>query len=54
MSATCYWKMVLEFTFIKQFKCAIKEWCILNGRDVIMKPNDKSRCKVRCGAENNE
>ena len=32
----------------------MKEWCLLNGRDVILKPNDKLRCRVRCKDENCE
>ena len=26
----------------------MKEWCLFNGQDVIMKPNDKLRCMVKC------
>ena len=47
MSASFKWKKGLEFTFIKQFKSAMKEWCVFNGRDVVMKPNDLLKCKFK-------
>ncbi|XP_016195822.1 uncharacterized protein LOC107636862 [Arachis ipaensis] len=38
----------LEFKTLSQFKEAIKEHALLNGRDVRYKKNDKLRCRVVC------
>ena len=32
----------------------MKEWCFLNGKDVMMKPNDKLKLRVKCRAKNYE
>ena len=39
-------RLGLEFNSIKEFKVAMKEWCLLNERDMKRRPNDSKRCKV--------
>ena len=41
----------LEFTSIKLFRQPMKEWCLLNGRNVKIKPNDSKRYEVKCMAK---
>ena len=50
MNVAFKWKEGLDFTCIKQFKGAIKEWYLLNERDHTMRSDDKLRCKVKCMA----
>jgi len=38
----------MEFCSLKQFKEAILELNVLNGRDIKFKKNDKNRCRVIC------
>ena len=41
-----------RFTSIEQFKGAMKEQCLLNRNDVVIRLNNKLRCKVKCKAIN--
>ncbi|RYR73235.1 hypothetical protein Ahy_A02g007577 [Arachis hypogaea] len=41
-------KVGLEFKTLSQFKDAIKEHVLLNGKDVRYKKNEKLRCRVVC------
>ena len=36
---------VLKFSSTNQFRKTIREWCLLNGRDVRHRPNDSKRCR---------
>ncbi|XP_020972721.1 uncharacterized protein LOC110269309 [Arachis ipaensis] len=38
----------LEFKSLSQFKEAVKEHVLLNGRDIRLRKNDKVRCRVVC------
>ncbi|XP_057760574.1 uncharacterized protein LOC130980950 [Arachis stenosperma] len=38
----------LEFKSLSQFKEAVKEHALLNGRDIRFRKNDKVRCRVVC------
>lgn len=42
------WRMGLEFNSIAQFRGAIKEHALLNGRHVRYIKNSKLRCRVMC------
>ena len=42
----------MGFISIEQFMGVMKEWCLFNGNDVVMKPNERLRCKVKCKATN--
>ena len=44
-------KVGLEFKTLSQFKDAIKEHALLNGRDIRYKKNDKLRCRVVCNGQ---
>src|ERR1044072_4074357 len=48
MSKDFQFHVGMEFTSIKQFKDAIKEFSVLNGREIRFLKNDKTRCKVIC------
>ncbi|QHO43641.1 uncharacterized protein DS421_5g164420 [Arachis hypogaea] len=41
-------QVVLEFKSLSQFKEAVKEHALLNGRDIRFRKNDKVRCRVVC------
>nr|KYP42520.1 hypothetical protein KK1_036047 [Cajanus cajan]KYP42521.1 hypothetical protein KK1_036048 [Cajanus cajan] len=42
------WKLGLEFGFIKEFKEAILEYNVLNGKEIRFDFNDKKRVRARC------
>ncbi|RYR65191.1 hypothetical protein Ahy_A03g011160 isoform B [Arachis hypogaea] len=44
-------KVGLEFKSLFQFKDAIKELFLLNGKDIRYKKNDKLRCRVICNGQ---
>ncbi|KAJ1440952.1 Transposase, MuDR, plant [Sesbania bispinosa] len=41
-------KLGIEFSSLKEFKDAILEHSVLNGREIIFEKNDKVRVRVRC------
>ncbi|KAJ1415929.1 Transposase, MuDR, plant [Sesbania bispinosa] len=41
-------KLGMEFSSLKEFKDAILEHSVLNGREIIFEKNDKVRARVRC------
>ncbi|RYR48329.1 hypothetical protein Ahy_A07g034348 [Arachis hypogaea] len=48
MSREYVFKVGLEFKSLGQFKDAIREYALLNGRDIRYIKNDKVRCRVGC------
>ncbi|RYQ96710.1 hypothetical protein Ahy_B08g092561 [Arachis hypogaea] len=48
MSVDYEFRMGTEFNSIAEFKEAIKEHALLNGRDIRYVKNDKVRCRVKC------
>ena len=48
MSPEFEFKKGMEFISIKQFKDAVKEHDVLNGRETRYLKNEKTRCKITC------
>jgi hypothetical protein len=48
------WQVGTEFLSLNQFKDAMKEWALLNGRDIRYVKNDKLRCRMKCNGESCE
>jgi len=42
------WNLGLEFSFLKEFKEAILEYNVLNGREIKFDFNDKRPARARC------
>ncbi|KAJ1396067.1 hypothetical protein SESBI_32897 [Sesbania bispinosa] len=43
----------MEFASLREFKDAILDYCVLNGREVFFERNDKVRVRLRCKQECN-